>query len=127
MIRLKAMLFLLLIATPLLLRFGIMSNYIIQFDYYANVLCENQNRPEMECNGKCALMQELEAAEDGNTNEAPVFPNLKVSEIPAIVPDLFESYCFIQDIESELFQSVFNDLPFMAIQVEEQPPTFLLS
>jgi hypothetical protein len=127
MIRVKALLFLLLVATPLLLRFGIMTNYLFQYNYYAEVLCENQDKPEMECNGKCALMQELDAAEDGNSNEAPVFPNVKVSEIPAIVPDLFESFYFNQDTESELFKSVFNDLPFMANQVEEQPPTSLLS
>ena len=87
MIRAKALLFLLLTVTPLLLRFSIMTNYLVQYNYYAEVLCENQDKPEMECNGKCALMQELDKAEDGNSDQAPSFPNLKTLEVPAVRPN----------------------------------------
>jgi hypothetical protein len=39
--------------------------YIVNYDYIANVLCENKEKPELHCNGKCHLMKELaKAAED---------------------------------------------------------------
>jgi hypothetical protein len=33
----------------------VVADYFIRFDYYSMVLCENQDEPEMECNGKCHL------------------------------------------------------------------------
>ena len=127
MIRAKALLFLLLTVIPLLLRFGIMTNYLVQYNYYAEVLCENQDKPEMECNGKCALMQELDKAEDGNSDQAPSYPNLKTLEVPAILPTCLVAFYTYQNTDDNLFKPLFEALPVMAIQVEEQPPTFLLS
>jgi hypothetical protein len=127
MIRAKALLFLLLTVTPLLLRFSIMTNYLVQYNYYAEVLCENQDKPEMECNGKCALMQELDKAEDGNSDQAPSFPNLKTLEVPAVLPNDLVTFSTYQNLNISLFKPLFEELPIMAIQVEEQPPTFLLS
>ncbi|WP_142683717.1 MULTISPECIES: hypothetical protein [Chitinophaga] len=38
--------------------------------YIAGVLCENKNKPEMHCNGRCHLKKELDrdAQQDKNTN-----------------------------------------------------------
>ena len=127
MIRAKALLFLLLTVTPLLLRFGIMTNYLVQYNYYAEVLCENQDKPEMECNGKCALMQELDKAEDGNQTQAPVLPKLKVTETPAILPNSLVVFNPLEISNASLFKPFFEALPVMAIQVEEEPPPPLLS
>ncbi len=127
MIRTKALLFLLLTVTPLLLRFSIMTNYLVQYNYYAEVLCENQDKPEMECNGKCALMQELDMAEDGNQTQAPALPKLKVTETPAIMPNTLVVFNSLEISNAVLFKPLFEALPLTAIQVEEQPPTFLLS
>ncbi|MFP9098798.1 hypothetical protein ACLI09_07080 [Flavobacterium sp. RHBU_24] len=35
------------------------AEYIINYDYIANVLCVNKAKPQMHCNGKCHLMKEL--------------------------------------------------------------------
>lgn len=43
--------------------------YIINYDYIANVLCENKEKPELHCNGKCHLMKELAKASE---DEKPV-------------------------------------------------------
>ncbi|RBL92621.1 hypothetical protein DF182_08600 [Chitinophaga flava] len=46
---------------------------VLQFDaqqsYIARVLCENRNKPEMHCDGKCYLKKELDrdARQDKNT------------------------------------------------------------
>ncbi|MEC4116952.1 hypothetical protein SAMN05421818_10261 [Myroides phaeus] len=34
-------------------------NYLVDYDYIATVLCINKDKPEMQCNGKCYLMQEM--------------------------------------------------------------------
>ena len=37
-------------------------DYIINYDYIANELCENKAKPELKCNGKCHLVNELAQA-----------------------------------------------------------------
>lgn len=55
--------------------------YQWQYDYFANVLCENQDQPELHCNGKCQLAEMLAPAEDTpQPDQMPAF-------VPA--PDLF--------------------------------------
>lgn len=34
-------------------------DYIINYDYISTQLCENIEKPELECNGKCHLKKEL--------------------------------------------------------------------
>lgn len=46
--------------------------YVVNYDYIAKVLCENKDKPEMKCNGKCHLMKELAKAseeEKPNSND----------------------------------------------------------
>lgn len=38
--------------------------YIANYDYIATVLCENKEKPQMHCNGKCHLMKELAKASE---------------------------------------------------------------
>jgi len=42
-------------------------DYIVNFDYIAEVLCIKKEVPESSCNGKCYLMQQVEE----NKNESP--------------------------------------------------------
>lgn len=34
--------------------------YIVNYEYIATVLCENVDKPEMQCNGKCHVAKEFE-------------------------------------------------------------------
>ena len=44
-------------------------SYFVNYEYIANELCENQDKPEMECNGKCHLKKELaKASSEENSN-----------------------------------------------------------
>ncbi|WP_376777512.1 hypothetical protein [Flavobacterium covae] len=36
-----------------------MVSYIINYDYISNVLCENNDKPELKCNGKCYLQKQM--------------------------------------------------------------------
>ena len=33
--------------------------YVLNYEYIATVLCENKEKPELKCNGKCQLMKGL--------------------------------------------------------------------
>lgn len=43
--------------------------YIVNYDYIVTVLCENVDKPELQCNGKCHVAKELEQVLD---HDAPV-------------------------------------------------------
>lgn len=38
--------------------------YVVFYDYIKNELCENKDKPELECNGKCHLVKEMAKASD---------------------------------------------------------------
>lgn len=38
--------------------------YVVLYDYIKNELCENQEKVEMKCNGKCHLAKEMAKASD---------------------------------------------------------------
>ncbi|AWI27130.1 hypothetical protein HYN49_01005 [Flavobacterium pallidum] len=40
--------------------------YFANYNYIATVLCENKDKPQMKCNGKCHLMKEMAKAADGD-------------------------------------------------------------
>jgi len=66
---------------PLLVKVGIVVNYIFQYERYATELCENLDQPELECNGKCQMMEELNKVEQRNET-APELPVLaKIIEL----------------------------------------------
>lgn len=47
----------------------IVANYVVNMDYIAEYLCENQDKPELECNGKCHLKKELQKDEERKSSE----------------------------------------------------------
>jgi hypothetical protein len=48
--------------------------YVVNYDYISQVLCENKAKPQMHCNGKCHLMKELAKASE---NEKPISSDKK--------------------------------------------------
>lgn len=60
-------------------------NYCINYKYISTVLCENKNKPQMHCNGKCHLKKTIKtAAEEDSKSKAPML--IKVfgfQEMPA--------------------------------------------
>ena len=43
------------------------ADYIVNYDYIVNVLCENKDKPQLNCDGKCYLAKQLakELEDDG--------------------------------------------------------------
>ncbi len=59
-------------------------DYVANYDYIVNTLCENKDKPEMECNGKCHLNKEL-AKEAGADDKNPLNSKTSKTEIPQII------------------------------------------
>lgn len=57
--RLLGIILVLSISLPFITKVGVVSNYFFNYDYYSEVLCENKEIPEMNCNGSCQLSKEL--------------------------------------------------------------------
>ncbi|MEZ5173360.1 MAG: hypothetical protein R2850_07585 [Bacteroidia bacterium] len=64
---------LIILLLPLLTKVGVLGNYFIQYDKYANELCVNRANPDLGCNGKCQMMKELKEV-DAPLAQAPVLP-----------------------------------------------------
>lgn len=77
--------------------------YIVNYDYIANVLCENKDIPEMKCNGKCYLSKMI--ARDREQNKENPFETsvLKVDQSPIVVLEL-HSFHFL----SNAFEAIEN-------------------
>lgn len=68
--------------------------FIVQFqlnrNYYAEVLCENKNRPELACKGQCVLMKRLKSElEQQKDNERQTLQNLLERDITLFYQDIF--------------------------------------
>ncbi len=94
------------------------AEYIMNYDYIVNVLCENKDKPELQCDGKCYLMQML--AQESEQNEKNPFGDkqlIEISQILNVVPtfnlasinlsgyDEKTSIGFLQNLRSFLFIS----------------------
>ena len=49
---------------PLMNQWGAVAYYRVNQDYIAKNLCENRDKPMLNCNGQCYLAKQLKAAEE---------------------------------------------------------------
>jgi hypothetical protein len=62
--RIIALALLLALLSPILAKLFVYAEFKSNQAYIAAALCENRDRPELNCEGKCYLMKKLKAAED---------------------------------------------------------------
>lgn len=62
--RIIALALLLAMLSPILAKLFVYAEFKSNQAYIAAALCENRDRPELNCEGKCYLMKKLKAAED---------------------------------------------------------------
>lgn len=67
----KSYVILFVVALMLVKPFWPVVEYIVNYDYIKNVLCENRDKPQLECDGKCYLAKML--AEETEKNEKNPF------------------------------------------------------
>lgn len=110
------------IFTGLLLLIGQLYNsavyayYQYHFDYFANVLCENQDRSDIQCDGKCQLTELLAPSENEQNHQTPVFQSLP-DLFPPEVPDLN-----LGSVSNLLFFPAFKDGKSLLTLAPQYPP-----
>ncbi|OIN59077.1 hypothetical protein [Arsenicibacter rosenii] len=57
------------IMLPTVSPWGTIACFQLNRDYIARVLCENRDRPQMNCNGQCYLAKRLKAQQDKQDKE----------------------------------------------------------
>ncbi len=62
--------------------------------YIAKELCENRDKPEMHCNGKCYLMKKLKQAQDKEQKQERQSQKLQVQDAVVSTPLVFKRYAF---------------------------------
>jgi len=65
--------------------------YHANYDYIANVLCENRDRPYLDCNGKCYLEKQLKKINHDNHDHKSTIPQINLDDYP-VSP--IENYSF---------------------------------
>ncbi|MCG2431173.1 hypothetical protein [Aequorivita xiaoshiensis] len=81
-------------------------DYIANYDYIVNVLCENIDKPELECDGKCYLSKEL-AKEAGADDANPLNSKTSKTEIPqVIISENLKEYEFVSQTDHISIQEI---------------------
>ncbi|MVM30813.1 hypothetical protein GO755_12295 [Spirosoma sp. HMF4905] len=107
-----ALVYILLIATllPTVSQWGTIAYYHVNKDYIARVLCENRDKPQLHCDGKCYLAKKLKAQQDRHDKETAA----RLQHMPIIT-------LFCSEISSFLM------VPQSIRLFVHQLPTYLLS
>lgn len=56
--------------------------YYANYDYITTVLCENRDKPYLECNGKCYLEKQLKKTNHTNHNHKSTVPKINFDDYP---------------------------------------------
>ncbi|MCH2192587.1 hypothetical protein [Kordia sp.] len=74
-----AHIFIILYITAMLRPVMPLAYYVINQDYIADFLCINKDKPELECNGKCYLAEQLKKASEEKEKNLPA---IQMEEYP---------------------------------------------
>ena len=98
-----AFLLLFAILLPTLSPWGTVAYFNINRNYIARVLCENRDRPQLNCNGKCYLAKKLKQQQEKKDKETTEqVSNIPVAHLFCLSAShfLFVPDCFIQKARS---------------------------
>lgn len=97
--------------------------YIVNYDYISTVLCENIDKPELQCNGKCHVAKEFEQTLD---HESPVKfekSNVVLDFIPVHAYETKEYFAIDSTLIKEKISSLYaNFYTFLFSTIVLQPP-----
>jgi hypothetical protein len=58
-------------------------NYYLNYTYISTTLCENKDKPQMHCNGKCHLQKTIEKNQETKDKDAPAISKISAfQEVP---------------------------------------------
>ncbi len=74
---------------PAGLKVAVLFHYVLEYDDYVTVLCENRDKPELKCNGQCHLAKELKTVQEPvNPTDAKPIPSQLQAELVFLVPSI---------------------------------------
>lgn len=99
-------------------------DYVINQDYIAEFLCVNKDNTELNCNGKCYLMQRLQKQSDEKHEN---LPRIAMEKYPiGFVELLFISYKTSTKINAVDHKFYLNNYHFLFSYTNYHPPTTLV-
>lgn len=94
-----------------------LASYSFNYDYIAESLCVNKDRPEMQCHGKCHLSKQLLEQHHGETSQHQP-PSTRGHDISFPVGLLSTQEVYFAQAAPELFLTTHDELnqshPFIA-------------
>ncbi len=66
-----------------LIKIGLISYYTLNIEYIIAELCENKDKPELNCKGKCYLKKKMGEADKAEKQSAEIFKQIK---FPVFIP-----------------------------------------
>jgi hypothetical protein len=113
------------LSVPLLFKSFVVVRYLVHFEYYAGVLCENKDVPMSNCNGQCVLKKELSAAENQkDKSQVPVnwikHFSLSIFEVNSSEQNTGAYLIFLVSIYNSRYLCNYLFLPLTTI---EEPPS----
>jgi len=117
-----AILLILLLSWPSLLKVAVFANWQINREYIAQNLCENRQKPESDCEGNCQLVKETGKTEDSHSPAIPAKTIEKINleifdclttdiQIPGIIREIEPLFSFTAEINNPLFSKPFFHPP----------------
>jgi hypothetical protein len=88
---------------------GTIAYFKLNREYIAKVLCENRDKPQMHCNGKCYLAKRLKQQQEKQDKEtSEKVQNTPVIQLfaPAVFAYIFEAPVFIQSKKKAFFHQL---------------------
>jgi hypothetical protein len=101
--------------------------YYANYDYIATVLCENKDKPYLECNGKCYLEKQIKKNNHENHDHKSTIPQIDFEKYPVSPLGQF-SYNF-KNIKSEHLTQFFGNSHISSdyyTSILKPPPKFVL-
>lgn len=102
-------------------------DYVVNYEYISKVLCENKDKPKLQCNGKCHLMKELAKAADTENPKSsdkksfsPIQEVLFFKEIKTVA--LVSCSCSKQTQNKSSYLNLYS---YLNANSEFHPPTIL--
>lgn len=87
-------------------KLGLLTYYSVNIEYIIKEFCENKDKPELNCKGKCYLKKKMAQADESEKKTNEIFKQL---EFPAFIPNSILSLS-LKSIEIETDYALINDL-----------------
>ncbi len=83
--------------------------YILNQDYIAEFLCINKDKPELQCNGKCHLVKEIEKQQKNDANALAIsIENYPIGFVNILKVKALNSFTSLKKHTSTPYQKLYS-------------------